>query len=98
MRLSDLSDARVKTLDGETLGRVHEVHCDGGRVVALTCGPGSFIERLTANKHGRRIPWEFVRRVTAEAVVVTSDPPQRTSSGPRSRQRTPRPSARPSTR
>jgi sporulation protein YlmC with PRC-barrel domain len=26
MRLSDLQDKTVRTLDGETLGRVHEVH------------------------------------------------------------------------
>ena len=41
MRLTDLRDKpRCKTLDGETLGRVHEVHCDGGRIVALMCGAG----------------------------------------------------------
>jgi sporulation protein YlmC with PRC-barrel domain len=93
MRLSDLSDAKVKSLDGETLGRVHEVHCDDGRIVALTCGPGSFIERLTAKKHGRRIPWEFVRRVTHKEVVVTPDPPQRRVSGSRNQRRTRQPSA-----
>ena len=75
MRLSELRDAKVKTLDGETLGRVHEVHVEAGRVVALTCGAGSFIERLTARKHGRRIPWECVRRVTPNAIVVVPDPP-----------------------
>jgi sporulation protein YlmC with PRC-barrel domain len=95
MRLSDLRDAKVKTLDGETLGRVHEVHVEKGRVVALTCGPGSFIERLTAKKHGRRIPWECVRRISPKEVVVAPDPPQRKSrpGASRSRQRTRRPSA-----
>jgi sporulation protein YlmC with PRC-barrel domain len=91
IRLSDLRDAKVRTLDGERLGRVHEVHCDGGRITALTCGPGSFIESLTARKHGRRIPWEFVRRVAHKEVVVAPDPPQRsTKSDSRSRRRTPR--------
>ena len=28
IRLSGLRDAKVRTLDGETLGRVHEVHCE----------------------------------------------------------------------
>ena len=65
MRLSDLRDKKVTTLDGETVGRVHEVHCDGGRVTALMCGAASLIERLTAKTHGRRIPWEYVRRVDA---------------------------------
>jgi sporulation protein YlmC with PRC-barrel domain len=100
MRLSDLRDAQVRTLDGDRLGRVHEVHCEGGRITALTCGPGSLIERLTAKTHGRRIPWEYVRKVSHRLVVVTPDPPQRrtASSGPRSRQRTPQASARRSRR
>jgi sporulation protein YlmC with PRC-barrel domain len=93
MRLSDLRDAKVRTLDGETLGRVHEVHCENGRVVALTCGPGSFIESLTAKKHGRRIPWECVRKVEAGQVIVTPDPPQKKASASRSRRGTRRPSA-----
>ena len=95
MRLSDLRDTKVRTLDGEILGRVHEVHVEGGRVVALTCGAGSFIERLTAKKHGRRVPWECVRRITRKEVVVVPDPPQRKtrSSAPRNRQGTRRPTS-----
>ena len=95
MRLSQLQDAQVKTLDGETLGRVHELHVEAGKVVALICGPGSFIERLTARKHGRRIPWECVRRITRKEVVVVPDPPQRITkaSASRSRRGTRRPSA-----
>ena len=99
MRLSDLRDAEVRTLDGERLGRVHEVHCKGDRITALTCGPGSFIERLTAKKHGRRIPWEYVRKVSHRKVVVAPDPPQRiVRNGPRSRPRTPQPSGQRSKR
>ena len=100
MRLSDLRDKKIKNLDGETLGRVHEVHCEKGRVVALMCGPGSFIERWTARKMGRRIPWEFVRRVDKDAVIVTPDPPQwkAKASASRNRQGTRRPSAQRSKR
>jgi sporulation protein YlmC with PRC-barrel domain len=79
MRLTDLQDKKVVTLDGERFGRVHEVHCDGGRVTALMTGPGSFIERLTARRKGRRIPWDYVVRVEAKQVVVCPDPPQRKS-------------------
>jgi sporulation protein YlmC with PRC-barrel domain len=92
MRLSDLRNAKVRTLDGETLGRVHEVHCEHGRIVALTCGPGSLIESLTAKKHGRRVPWECVRKVKAGQVMVTPDPPQRKPSASRTRRGTRRPS------
>jgi sporulation protein YlmC with PRC-barrel domain len=100
IRLSQLRDAKVKTLDGESLGRVHEVHCDGGRVTAIMCGPGSFIERLTDRKKGRRIPWDYVRKVAPGEVVVTPDPPQRNvkPSGSRSPRRTPQASARRSKR
>ena len=98
MRLSALRNAKVCTLDGNTLGHVHEVHCDGGRVVALMCGPGSFIERLTAQEKGRRIPWECVRRIEPGRVTVTPDPPQRKSGGSRTRQGTRRASGQRSKR
>ena len=96
MRLSDLRDKKVRTLDGELLGRVHDVHSSGGRVTALMCGPGSFFERLTGKKEGRRVPWESVKRVEAKAIVVASDPPQakpKKASASRSRKGTRRPSA-----
>jgi len=82
MRLTDLRDAKVRTLDGKTLGRVHEVHADGGQIVAIGCGAGGFIERLTGKNHGRRIPWECVRKVSHKEVIVTPDPPQRGSRRP----------------
>ena len=88
MRLTDLRTKKIVTLDGKSFGRVHEVHCDGGRVTALMSGPGSFIERLTAKKKGRRIPWECVVRVEPKQVVVTPDPPQRKSPGKPSASRT----------
>ena len=90
IRLSALRNARVCTLDGDTLGRVHEVHSDGGRVVAIMCGPGSFVERLTAREMGRRIPWECVKRIEPGRIVVTPDPPRRKPIGSRSPRRTPR--------
>jgi sporulation protein YlmC with PRC-barrel domain len=97
MRLSQLRDAKVRTLDGKTLGRVHEVHVEKGRVTALTCGPGSWIERMTSVDHGRRIPWQFVVRIAHRDVIVTTDPPQRVSAS-RTRQGTRRASARRSKR
>lgn len=98
MRLSDLQDKKVRTLDGKTLGRVHEVHCDGLRITALDCGAGGLLERLTARQHGRKIPWECVRKVDAHHIVVAPDPPKKKASGSRTRQRTPQPSARRSRR
>jgi sporulation protein YlmC with PRC-barrel domain len=98
MRLSDLRDAKVKSLDGETLGRVHEVHSEGGRIVALTCGAGSWLESLTAKTGGRRVPWECVVKVERKQVTIVADAPQRKPSASRSRQGTRRPSARRSKR
>jgi sporulation protein YlmC with PRC-barrel domain len=77
MRLSDLRGKTICSLDGEMLGRVHEVHCDGGRVTALMCGPGSLIERWTARKAGRRIAWEEVRRLDPDRVIVAPDKPRK---------------------
>jgi sporulation protein YlmC with PRC-barrel domain len=75
MRLSDLRDKIVRSPDGKTLGRVHEVHCDAGRVTALMCGPASFLERWTGRTRGRRVPWEQVRRIDDDAVVISDGSP-----------------------
>lgn len=101
MRLSQLRNSTIKTLDGDMLGHVHEVHCEQGRVTALICGAGSWIERMTARKHGRRVPWECVVRVAEGEVIVTADPPHRTPKKPnaaQNRRGTRRPSARRSKR
>lgn len=99
MRLSDLRDKIIRTVDGERLGRVHEVHCENGRVVALRCGPGSFFERLTTATGGKPIPWACVREVDARHVTVLLGPaPAKKPTSARSRPGTPRPSGRPSKR
>ena len=77
IRLSDLRGKRIRSLDGERLGRVHEVHCEGGKVTALMCGPASLIERWTARTKGRRIPWEAVRRIDRDGVVIARPRPGR---------------------
>lgn len=74
MRLTDLRHKQVRTLDGKRLGRIFEVHCEGGEVTALMCGPGSLFERLTTRSRGTRIPWNSVKRIDATAVVVAADP------------------------
>lgn len=71
MRLSDLRGKIVRSVDGKKLGRVHDIHCDGGRVTALMCGPGSLIERWTAQTKGHRIPWETVRRIDSDTVIIS---------------------------
>ena len=77
MRLTDLRDKPVRNLDGKKLGTVHEVHCEKGVVTALMVGPGSLIERLTSKPHGGRIPWECVRKVEADRIIVTPERPRR---------------------
>ena len=90
IRLTELRDKPIRTEDGEKLGRVHEVHCNEGRIVALMSGPGSLIERLTARTGGRKIPWECVTSITPDRVVVDLSASRsrrgtRRASGPRSR-------------
>ncbi len=77
MRLTDLQNKAVCTLDGEPVGRVHEVHCENGVIIALKVGPASFIERMTAKTKGRRVPWDCVRSIGRERIVITSYPPRR---------------------
>jgi sporulation protein YlmC with PRC-barrel domain len=71
MRLSDLRGKAVRSLDGKSLGRVHEIHCDSGRIVALMCGPASVIERWTAKSKGGRVSWDSVLRIEKGALVIS---------------------------
>ena len=95
VRLSDLRDAKIRSLDGDMLGRVHEVHSEKGRIVALTCGAGSWLESLTGKRGGRRIPWECVVKVEGGQVVIAPERPRSKakSGASRSRQGTRRASA-----
>ncbi len=99
MRLSDLRDKPIRTLDGKRLGRVHEVHCEGGKVVALMCGPGSLLESLTGREAGRRVPWPEVRKIDREGVwIAPATKKAAKASATRTRPGTRRPSGRPSKR
>jgi sporulation protein YlmC with PRC-barrel domain len=70
IRLADLCGKRVTGADGARIGKVHEVRAKDGRIVALDCGPGGFIERMTGRRKGRRIAWEKVRAVTRAEILV----------------------------
>jgi len=71
MRLSDLRGKAIRSRDGKSLGRVHEVHCDHGQVVALMCGTASLVERWTGKARGRRVPWEHVVRIDRDSLIVS---------------------------
>ena len=102
MHLCDLWNVKVRSVDGRRLGRVHDVHLDKGRIVALACGPGSLLERLTAKARGRRIPWEHVKQITKAEILVALEPASnkhvRASSASRTRPGTRRASGRRSKR
>ena len=95
MRLSDLRDKMIRTLDGQPLGRVHEVHCDKGKITAIMCGARSLIERWTSRRDGHRIAWERVVKVGRKEIVVAPEAPEREARTGASRTRpgTRRPSA-----
>jgi sporulation protein YlmC with PRC-barrel domain len=73
MRLTDLRHTKVRSLTGQILGRVYEIHCDEGRITALICGAGGLIERLSGKREGRRIPWELVRKLDKEGLVIAAE-------------------------
>jgi sporulation protein YlmC with PRC-barrel domain len=77
IRLTDLRGKQVRTLDGKRLGKVHDVHCVDGKVTALMVGAASFIEQLTAKRHGHRIPWECVRKIEPDRIIATPERPKR---------------------
>jgi uncharacterized protein YrrD len=82
MRLTDLHGARVRSADGSILGRVWEVHCREGRVIALGIGSGGLLQRMAGGRdRGRRIPWEEVAQLRGREILLGTAPnPGRSSS------------------
>jgi len=70
MRLAELYGARVRTRDGESVGRVREVLCKDGKVSWLGVGAGTLLQRLTGGRHGRRIAWDKVVEIGPGEVTV----------------------------
>ena len=73
MRLAELLGARVVDGCGKLLGRVEEVHSDGGEVTDLGIGPATLLHRLTGTGGGRRIPWSAVTAIRKRIVIVEGD-------------------------
>jgi sporulation protein YlmC with PRC-barrel domain len=70
--VSDLCGKPIRRENGEAIGHVFEVHADGSRVTALTCGSRAFFQRMKASRSGHRILWKDVVRVTAKEIVVAN--------------------------
>jgi sporulation protein YlmC with PRC-barrel domain len=77
IRISRFDGMPVRREDGERLGRVHEVHADGGEVKALVCGSGGLLQRLSQSRRGLRIPWSEVKAIGPDGVVVRTRPSRR---------------------
>jgi hypothetical protein len=74
MTVSQLTRKRVRRESGETLGHVQEVHAEGGRIVALTCGARGVLQRLTYSRKGHRVAVGDVVRITAKEIIVADKP------------------------
>jgi sporulation protein YlmC with PRC-barrel domain len=72
MRASDLQGKPVRDEDGRRLGRVDELHIRDGVVTTFVCGPLGLLQRFTATRAGRRVPWSDVTAVTPDAIIVTT--------------------------
>ncbi|NMB35269.1 MAG: YlmC/YmxH family sporulation protein [Firmicutes bacterium] len=73
VRLSDLRDRDVINLDGKRLGVISDLDLDleNGRIRALVLpGSGGFMGMLGARKNDLIIPWEQVRKIGVDAILV----------------------------
>ena len=70
MLFSELYGARVRNRDGALLGRVHAVHCEGGKITRLGVGSGALLRRLNRRARERRIAWDKVIALRDGEVIV----------------------------
>lgn len=74
IRAAELYGRKVRGQDGKVLGKVHEIHADGGQVRYLTVGAGGLLQRLTASHRGRRIDWEAIVAIDRQGLLVGDRP------------------------
>jgi sporulation protein YlmC with PRC-barrel domain len=72
MRACELQNKIVRGEDGRRLGRLDELYIRNGVVTTLVVGPAGLLQRFTASRAGRRIPWRRVIAIEADAIVVSS--------------------------
>lgn len=79
MRLSEFADKKIINIyDGDILGAAGDsdllIESENGRIVELVLPPSrGFAGFSTANKRQIAIPWQAVRKVGAEVIVVDID-------------------------
>ena len=86
MNVSDLLGSRVRTEDGESLGRIHDVRAELGprslKITGLVVGRWGVLERLGLGAPGSGVrirsrdvvPWKDVVRADRRGVVVRRPP------------------------
>ena len=86
MNVSDLLGSRVRTENGESLGRVHDVRAELGprslKITGLVVGRWGVLERLGLGAPGSGVrirsrdvvPWKDVVRADRRGVVVRRPP------------------------
>jgi len=86
VNVSDLLGSRVRTEDGESLGRVHDVRAELGprslKITGLVVGRWGVLERLGLGAPGSGVrirsrdvvPWKDVVRADRRGVVVRRSP------------------------
>lgn len=72
IRSADLQGKRVRTEEGQRLGRVAEVHTKDGEVTVLVCGARGLLKRFRASRGGAEVRWQDVRRLTDREIVVAA--------------------------
>jgi len=77
MHASEFQKKIVRDEDGRCLGRLDELHIRDGVVTTLVVGPLGLLQRFTASRAGRRIPWRRVIAIEADAIVVRPPPGRR---------------------
>ena len=73
VRLSDLRDRDVINLDGRRLGVISDLDLDleNGKIKAIVLpGSGGFMSMFSGRKNDLIIPWEQVRKIGIDAILV----------------------------
>lgn len=73
MRLSELQNKDIVTIDGKLIGNIVDIVIENGVIKTMVVEKGKFIVSLFSSKNEQEIKWEMIKTIGDDVILVGLD-------------------------
>ncbi len=73
MRLSELQNKDIVTIDGKLIGNIVDIVIENGVIKTMVVEKGKFIISLFSSKNEQEIKWEMIKTIGDDVILVGLD-------------------------